>query len=282
MTTAAGRGTVGTLPEGLGDAIRDTAAEIAALLSGAADTGIAVPGSEWTLGEAAAHLAQANELMADIAAGRERRHGDGTPQSLAAANALALAGFAERGAGPLAAMIVEQAEAFLGAVAARDARDDREPAVPGEPLHTPLGPMDLATLGSYLLTHMLGHGWDLARALRRPHMVDRRRVELTLPFLITAMPRVLDASAAAGLTARYEIRLWGGAAFGVTFTDGRPVVEARTPERPDCTILTEPVAFLLMALGRRGPWGAMARGGVLAWGRRPWLAPRFPTLFAAP
>ncbi|SDM29543.1 maleylpyruvate isomerase family mycothiol-dependent enzyme [Streptomyces wuyuanensis] len=282
MTTAAGRGTLGTLPEGLGDAIRDTAAEIAALLSGAADTGIAVPGSEWTVGEAAAHLAQANELMADIAAGRERRHGDGTPQSLAAANALALAGFAERGADPLAAMIVEHAEAFVGAVAARDAREDREPAAPGEPLHTPLGPMDLATLGSYLLTHMLGHGWDLARALRRPHMVDRRRVELTFPFLITAMPRVLDASAAAGLTARYEIRLWGGASFGVTFADGRPVVEARTPERPDCTILTEPVAFLLMALGRRGPWGAMARGGVLAWGRRPWLAPRFPTLFAAP
>ncbi|MEU6702158.1 maleylpyruvate isomerase family mycothiol-dependent enzyme [Streptomyces wuyuanensis] len=282
MTTAAGRGTVGTLPDGLGDAIRDTAAEIAAMLSGAADTGIAVPGSEWTLGEAAAHLAQANELMADIAAGRERRHGDSTPQSLAAANALALAGFAERGAGPLAAMIVEQAEAFLGAVAARDAREDRGPAGPGEPLHTPLGPMDLATLGSYLLTHMLGHGWDLARALRRPHMVDRRRVELTLPFLITAMPRVLDASAAAGLTARYEIRLRGGASFGVTLTDGRPVVEARPPERPDCTILTEPVAFLLMALGRRGPWSAMARGGVLAWGRRPWLAPRFPTLFVAP
>ncbi len=100
MTTGAGRGTVGTLPEGLGDAIRDSAVEIAALLSGAADTGIAVPGSEWTVGEAAAHLAQANELMADIAAGRERRHGDGTPQGLAAANALALAGFAERGAGP--------------------------------------------------------------------------------------------------------------------------------------------------------------------------------------
>ncbi|MER7817020.1 maleylpyruvate isomerase family mycothiol-dependent enzyme [Streptomyces sp. NPDC096153] len=275
MATAAGRGAVGTLPEGLDDAIRDTAAEIAALLSGAADTGLPVPGSEWTVGEAAAHLAQANELMADLAAGRERRHGDGTPQSLAAANALALAGFAERGAGPLAAMIVEQAEAFLGAV---DARGTEEPGT----LHTPLGPMDLATLGSYLLTHMLGHGWDLARALGRPHTVDRRRVRLTLPFLIAAMPRVLDASAAAGLTARYEIRLRGGGAFGVTFTDGRPVVEARTPDRPDCTILTEPVAFLLMALGRRGPWGAMARGGVLAWGRRPWLAPRFPTLFVAP
>lgn len=274
MATAAGRGTVGTLPEGLGDAIRDTAGEIAALLSGTADTGLPVPGSEWTVGEAAAHLAQANELMADIAAGRERRHGDGTPQSLAAANALALAGFAERGAGPLAAMIVEQAEAFLGAV---DARGTEEPGT----LPTPLGPMDLATLGSYLLTHMLGHGWDLARALGRPHMVDRRRVRLTLPFLIAAMPRVLDASAA-GLTARYEVRLRGGGAFGVTFTDGRPVVEARTPDRPDCTILTEPVAFLLMALGRRGPWGAMARGGVLAWGRRPWLAPRFPTLFVAP
>ncbi|MFD8796572.1 aldehyde dehydrogenase family protein, partial [Streptomyces vinaceus] len=40
--------------------------------------------------EAAAHLAQANELMADVAAGHERSHGDGTPGSLAEANELAL------------------------------------------------------------------------------------------------------------------------------------------------------------------------------------------------
>ncbi|MFD7226666.1 maleylpyruvate isomerase family mycothiol-dependent enzyme [Streptomyces sp. NPDC059881] len=290
MTAAAGQErqeTEGTLPEGLGDAIRDTAEEIAALLHGSADTGVPVPGSRWTLGEAAAHLAQANALMADLAAGIERPHGDGTAQSLAAANERVLAEFGERGAGPLAQMITDRAGAFLDAVNGTVARGT---------LSTPLGPMDHATLGSYLLTHMLGHGYDLARALRRPHMIDRGRVELTLPFMTTAMPRVVNAPAAAGLTARYTIRLRGGAAFGVAFTDGTPTVGKPTvgtptvgtpsvgtpPGRPDCTILIEPVTFLLMALGRREPWGAIASGRILAWGRKPWLAPRFPTLFTAP
>ncbi|MFI1394312.1 maleylpyruvate isomerase family mycothiol-dependent enzyme [Streptomyces sp. NPDC020681] len=258
---------------GLADAIRATAEEIAALLRGVPDTDIPVPRSEWSVGAAAAHLAQANELMADVAAGHERRYGDGTPQSLAAANERALAEFGERGADPLAGMIVEQAEAFLRAV--------DQHAVEGTVV-TPLGPMSRAELGSYLLTHLLGHGYDLARALGRPHMIDRARVELSLPFMITAMPRVVNATATAGLTACYTVRLWGGARFGVTFTGGAVAVSPQPPSRPDCTILTEPVTFLLMALGRCDPRGAIARGRVLAWGRKPWLAPRFPTLFTAP
>lgn len=271
------RNTRGTLPEGLGLAIRGTAADIAALLRGATDTTLPVPASEWTVGEAAAHLALANRLMADLVSGQERPYGDGTPQSLAAANAQSLTEFPERGAQPLAAVIVEQADVFLEA-ADRAASD----ATAGRTLLTPLGPMDQTVLASYLLTHMLGHGYDLARALGRPHMIDRVRVGLCLPFLLTAMPRVVDVTAIAGLTARFTLRVRGGEAFGVTIADGRVEVTSEPPEGPDCTILTEPVAFLLMALGRRGPWQAMARGGVLAWGRKPWLAPRFPALFIAP
>ncbi|MGW2937467.1 maleylpyruvate isomerase family mycothiol-dependent enzyme [Streptomyces sp. NPDC001156] len=267
----------GALPEGLGQAIRETAGDIAALLGPVADTAVPVPESEWTVGEAAAHLAQANELMADLAAGRERPYGDGTTQSLAAANAHALTAFAERGARPLAEMIVEQADLFLAAVArtAEEGNADRT-------LVTPLGRMDQTVLASYLLTHMLGHGYDLARALGRPHMIDRARVGLCLPFLQAVMPRVADASATAGFTARYALRLRGGSAFGVTFADGAVEVTPEPPRRPDCTLLTEPVTFLLIALGRCDPWGALARGRVLAWGRKPWLGPRFPTLFTAP
>ncbi|MCX5053539.1 maleylpyruvate isomerase N-terminal domain-containing protein [Streptomyces sp. NBC_00474] len=267
-------GTRDSLPEGLGQAIRETAGAVAALLDGATDMTVPVPGLEWTVGETAAHLVLANGLMADLAAGRERLYGDGTPQSLAAANAQSLLEFPERGAQPLAAMIVEQADVFLDAV-------DRAVAdgTAGRTLLTPLGPMDQDTLASYLLTHMLGHGYDLARGLRRPHMINEMRVGLCLPFLKTAMPRIAAASA---LTARYTLRIRGGAAFGVTFTDGTVEVLPDLPERSDCTILTAPVAFLLIALGRLGPWQAMARGDVLAWGRKPWLAPRFPTLFNAP
>ncbi|GAA1087626.1 hypothetical protein GCM10009577_05890 [Streptomyces javensis] len=295
MASVNGQDDGGTWPTGLDEAIRTTAADIAATLRGASDTGAPVPGSRWTVGEAAAHLAQANELMAHLADGEERGYGDGTPQGLAEANQRALAAFAERRAEPLAAMIVEQAEAFLESAARRPASNasptshashashpsDTAHASHGE-LVTPMGPMSLDVLGSYLLTHMLGHGYDLARALGRPHMLNRARVELTLPFLITAMPRVLDTTAAAGLTARYAIRLRGGACFGAAFTDGAMTVAPSPPSRPDCTILTEPAAFLLMALGRLGPWGAVARGRVLTWGRKPWLAPRFPALFSPP
>lgn len=263
----------GRLPEEPADALRATAEEIAQLLRRAPDTGAAVPGLVWTVGELAAHLAQANELMADVAAGRPRRHGDGTPEGIAAANEQALDAFAERRAAPLAAMIVTRTEAYLEAVASHPAE---------ETLLTPMGPMDRVVLGSYLLTHMLGHGFDLARALKRPHMVDRARARLTLPFLLEAMPRVTDAAATAGLDARYAVRLWGGGRFGVTFTDGTATVGHAFPDRPDCTISIEPVTFLLMALGRCSPAGAMARGRVLAWGRRPWLGPRFPEYFTAP
>jgi uncharacterized protein (TIGR03083 family) len=262
------------LPDGLEAAIRGTAEEIAALVRSARDTGLAVPGSEWTFGEAAAHLALANELMADLAAGRERPYGDGTPQSLAGANAKSLAVFTERRAEPLAAMITEQAEALLDALS---------PSADGPAPATPLGPMNRSVLASYLLTHMLGHGYDLARALKQPHMIDRARVGLCLPFILLVMPRVADPAATAGLTARYRIQLRGGEAFDVSLADGAVEVTPGPAAKPaDCTILLDPVAFLLIALGRLNPWRAIAQGKILALGRRPWLAPRFPTLFTAP
>ncbi|MEU6194783.1 maleylpyruvate isomerase family mycothiol-dependent enzyme [Streptomyces sp. NPDC047061] len=274
MDQAAGQDARGALPTGLGQAIRQTAADITAVLDGVSDTSGAVPGSQWTVGEAAAHLALANELMADLAQGRERPYGDGTPQSLAAANTESLAAFGERRAAPLAAMITEQAERCADALAATS--DGPAPV-------TPLGPMDRSVLASYLLTHMLGHGYDLARALRRPHMIDTERVAWCMPFMLSVMPAVADGSATAGLTARYTIRLRGAdSAFGVTLTDGAVQVAPEPQDRADCTILIDPVAFLLIALGRRNPWLAMARGQVLAFGRKPWLGPRFPALFVAP
>ncbi|MCG6499786.1 maleylpyruvate isomerase family mycothiol-dependent enzyme [Kitasatospora sp. A2-31] len=254
------------------EAVTAVGDEAVALLAGCrGDTPI--PGAEWTVAEAAAHLAMANELMADLAAGEERPYGDGTPASLAAANAASLAARPQRDPAVLAEEIARQAGRFTAAAGPRTGT---------EPVRTPLGPMDLDTLGAYLLTHMLGHLYDIAVALRRPHPIDRHRVALTMPFLRTAMPRVTDPRTAAGHNACYRLRIRGLGGFAVTFTDGTAVVGTEPPRRPDCTILTEPVAFLLIALGRYTAVDALTRGKVLAWGRRPWLAPAFPGLFTAP
>jgi uncharacterized protein (TIGR03083 family) len=243
------------------------------LLRSCTDTTVPIPGAEWTVGESAAHLVVANKLMAALAAGHEQAYGDGTPSGLAAANAASLASFPERDTSVLANGIVQHARAFTEAAGLRSA---------DTPTVTPLGPMDLGTLGAYLLAHMLGHGYDIAAALGRPHMIDRDRVDLAMPFLITAMPRVVDAGAAAGRSDCYELRVRGLSRLTVTFTNGAVAVHAEPPRRPDCTIMIDPITFFLIALGRRSATGAIARGKVLAWGRKPWLAPGFPALFTAP
>ncbi|MGW1208044.1 maleylpyruvate isomerase family mycothiol-dependent enzyme [Streptomyces sp. NPDC002499] len=255
----------------LEDAIVATADRIAALLGSGADPRTPLRGAEWTVGEAAAHLALAGKLMADIGAGQNRPYGDGSPAGLAAANRASLAAFSQRDPAVLGAEIAAQARAFVAAAAGRS---------PREAVLTPMGPMDLATLGSYLLTHLLGHGYDIAVALRGPHMVDREVVRFTLPFMRLAMPRVVSAGAA-NHQACYLVRT-GRDRFAVTFVDGVPTVTDTPPRRPDCTIAIDPVAFLLLALGRWSAPTVMARAKVIVWGRKPWLGPRFPALFTAP
>lgn len=258
----------------LSEAIAVAAERIAEVLRAGGDGAARIPGAEWSVGEAAAHLLQANELMAALADGREQPYGDGTPGSLAAANAEALAAFTERDPAVLADGIVEHARAFNAAAARRPA---------DTACVTPMGPMDLPTLASYLLTHMLAHGYDMAVALRRPHMIDREGVELCLPFLRTAMPRAVSPrTAAAGHDACYDLRVRGGARFAVTFTGGAAAVTEVPPRRADCTIVSEPVTFFLLAMGRRTPTAALFGGKIVAWGRKPWLAPGFPGLFAVP
>jgi hypothetical protein len=46
----------------------------------------------------------------------------------------------------------------------------------------------------------------------------------------------------------------------------------RPDGRPDVSISADPAALLLVLYKRRSQWPAIARGKLLAWGRRPWLA----------
>jgi hypothetical protein len=93
---------------------------------------------------------------------------------------------------------------------------------------------------------------------------------------------MLDAEQAAGLRATYDIRLRGGDRFYFIFNDGALTIEEPSARKVDCHISADPVAFLMVAWSRQSQWSAIAKGKLLAWGRKPWLGPRFRGLMRNP
>ena len=77
-------------------------------------------------------------------------------------------------------------------------------------------------------------------------------------------------------------RLRGGPSFQLRFDRGTATVGPPQPEAADCRLTVDPVTFLLMAYWRRSQWPGILRGQLRAWGRRPWLGPRFQRLFVRP
>jgi len=100
-----------------------------------------------------------------------------------------------------------------------------------------------------------------------------------IPVLRSLDPRALvDEAEAAGLRAIYDVRLRGGARLDFVFDDGALHIEPPAGRRVDCHLSVDPAAMLLVGWGRRSQWPAIAKGQFVAWGRKPWLGPRFASL----
>jgi hypothetical protein len=155
-------------------------------------------------------------------------------------------------------------------------------ARPDAPVYSPIGEMAAGTLGAYALAHLLQHGSQIARALRQPLPLEKAYIELTLPFLFYVLPLMTNPERTRGLDACFEIRLRRGPRFCVTFDDGVAAVSATPPRRVDCHILAEPLVFFLVALGLVNQWSGIARGKLVTWGPKPWLALRFVRFFDVP
>jgi hypothetical protein len=255
------------------EAIQEAAGRVADLVRPLADTGVLLLADRWTVGEAAAHLASVGPLFCEWAAGEYRLYGDGTPDGLAHANAGKLSEFSERSGPRLAELIVDSTRAFLAATEGR----------PGSArVRTPLVEMDVDTLQSYMLTHLLGHGWSIARALRKPLPLRRDLVLLCLPFFATVMPAVLESEKTRELSASFMVHFRGGPKVAVVFEKGNLSVGTTAPGRVDCHIHADPAAFFLVAMGLRTQWGPIVTGKLMTWGTKPWLALQFTGLFRAP
>jgi hypothetical protein len=133
------------------------------------------------------------------------------------------------------------------------------------------------------LLHDLEHGYDIAKTLHRRPTISSKDARLALQGLVAVLPLFLDAKAAGDLRACLQIRVRGGERVWLVIESGAASIHHTPPRRPvDCYVSADPVALLLVALGRVRQWGPIASGKLVSWGRRPWLALRLTTLFPSP
>ena len=235
----------------------------------------------WNLGEVAAHLAWAWQVLPPLATGA-----DGAPSlvddvwDLGRLTVAAVEAEPERDPRLLADIIERRAGALLADLRDEPARRSRRWILDGSTV-------DAVTLVCHLLNETVVHAYDIARAARLPWPISRPHAALVLdgflfPMLTVVGPALVDQQAARGLRATYAIHVRGGGRHVLAYDDGALVADGPGPHRIDCHLSADPAAMLLVVWQRRSQWEAIARGQLLAWGRRPWLGPRLRAIMRNP
>jgi uncharacterized protein (TIGR03083 family) len=241
------------------------------LLEAVPDPQAPTRGLAWTLGETSLHLADAPALYADFARGRA------LPEptiDLGPVWAGRMATQPERTPSALARRLEANTSRYLAETA-------ELPATHPVPFFGGVT-IELAAQSAILLGEFVVHGHDLARSIGRRWPIDPAHARLIVAALTALVPRYVDRASTGGLTATYQVRLRGGPSFRVRFDRGTAAVGLPHPGAVDCRLTADPVTFLLVVYGRRSQWPGILQGQLLAWGRRPWLGPRFQRLLVRP
>jgi hypothetical protein len=256
------------------EALLSCAERVASLVRPLTDTSIRIPKSEWTVGEAAAHLAITKPMLAEMIRTGVMNYGDGDHHNLAETNAGFLSRFGERKGEPLAELIVKGTQDFVEAAALLDQTTTRR---------TPMGMMDIDTATAYTLTHLMMHGYTISRALHKPNPIRAEDVEMAMPFLVHAMGVIEEKQKTKNLNACIELRMRGGGPrLAFMFDKGELTIASKPSRKVDCVISADPVAFFLVGTRLASQWPMIAKFKLLTWGTKPWLAMRFAGFFLPP
>jgi uncharacterized protein (TIGR03083 family) len=264
-------------------ALSRAADRLADLLRSLPDTRATIPESIWTVGDAAAHVVMVQRTEALVAKGMAVSWAEGatavpgTPRGAGELNALAVTTEPERHPDALASMLLTGVSDFLAASAKLP---------PDHPMPSPYfqGRMSLDLVGvtSIDLAELLVHGYDIAKATGRRWQIAADDARLALPAALRLAPAYVNPDTAGAHTGGYDLRIRGGPRVVIRFAEGVAWLEEPGHASVDCHILAAPVALLLLLYGRISQWGPIARGQLLAWGRRPWRALGFRRLFLNP
>ena len=251
----------------------------------------------WNLAEVATHLSQAwavvsglaTEDLSEVFDPPRQLDADGEAAVLSdlwelpELTALGVESDSERDLRVLADRIEERAATFLSTLRRSSPLDLRSWLVAGTKVR-------LSTLTCHLLNETIVHGYDVARADGRRWAIEPAHATLVMdqfliPIIQVLDPRALvDQEAAAGTRVAYELRVRGGGRHVFAFDDGALTVEPSesSGRRIDCHISADPAALLLVAWARKSQWAAIARGQLVAWGRKPWLGPKLRSMMRNP
>jgi uncharacterized protein (TIGR03083 family) len=248
----------------LRDEIIATTAKVGNLLSALPAGDRPLARVRWSVAETGAHL---------VSLPRRYRRMIGAPRpfpaSLARDNQHELAAVPERDPRALAGLLTAEVGELLDALGP----DGRRPVWYFSVAHTAAG------IGGIMLTELLVHGLDLARAAGRPWPITRPQAAACLRGVLPAVVGFTDPAAARAATGTYHLHLRGGRDWTIRIQDAAVNVEPGRPPRADLHFSADPVAFLLNSYGHLGRTRALLTGRMIAWGRRPWLAERFGRTF---
>lgn len=241
---------------------------VAELFSSLHDPGVRARGSDWTAAEVAAHLSIIGGSYAQYLGG------DPTPvvtaTNLNADNARTIAAVDERAVGVLVDRIRAGTDRFLELTEGMPT--DTE--VPWHGVTATVGSLYGVWLGELLV-----HGWDVARSAGRRWPIARGEAAMIVEGSAHIAPNFVDRERTAGLRATYELNLRRGPAMTFRFADGVLDVTSEDADDADARISANPRAVMFVLYKRKRQSGQIARGRMLAYGRRPWLAFGFANLF---
>ena len=250
-----------------------TVERYARLMESVPDTSIAIPDSEWTVRDAAAHVAGGTQRMAALARGEastvptvDKEYLDGRARKL-------IAEIPETDGKKLA----DQMREALGRLMAETAtRSGDQPITFHGGLHLMLAELVSMYLGEYLL-----HGYDVAVATGAPWPIDPGYAALAVGGFRRCYSGIFNPAAAAGLEATYRLDTAGTDPFFVRISNAT-YEEPATAGSVDCVITADSVTALLVMSGRLSQWAAIALGRLTFSGQRPEIGPRFNDLFVFP
>jgi uncharacterized protein (TIGR03083 family) len=251
-------------------------ARYAALVESQADTSRPIPSSEWTVRDAAVHLAGSNHRQVALLQGDSSTVETLDKDYLAARGRRLIAENPETDPKKLAEQI-RNGFAELMAVTA---------TVPADQLisyHAGLRPT-VAQLACIHLGEYLLHGYDIATASGVPWPIDPDHAALAVSGYRMANAFFFRPQAAPGLLATYHIAIPGTDPFDVCIAGGayEEPAEPLPLDCVDCVISVDPTTALLVQSGRLSQWPAIALGRLTFAGNRPEVGPRFAELFGFP